>query len=242
MSSWRQAVAVTPDISCEPGWCLNYTQRAFNVGWAGSTATDAWNKAQFKHTGTDFPSEVAVPVWFAMAGEPAGHVVVRMGDGTIYSTSHPTNKTPYHHPSLKHLMDYYGGRLTLRGWSEDIGGTRVIEEGGKNMDYDDVVAFYRFGLGREPESEQVVRNLVGKKPAEAMDATRAGKEWRDRQAAVKNLATVQTIAGIRGDQLIRIAKAAKTTDSDIDTIIKKLEAPAGEDITDLEPGVYRVSK
>lgn len=158
MAGWKQAVSVTPNISCEPGWCLNYTQRAFNVGWTGSTATDGWDRAKFKHTGTDFPSDVAVPVWFAMKDEPAGHVVVRMGDGTIYSTSHPTNKTPYHHPSLKHLMEYYGGRLTLRGWSEDMNGTKVITKGEDMADVQDV-RNWGGEIWGVPVDEQTVKNL-----------------------------------------------------------------------------------
>lgn len=126
--SWRQLVAPNPSIPVKPGWCLAFVQQAFRAPWAGSTATDGWNKAQAKHADQNFPNGVAVPVWFAMAGEPAGHVALRMADSSYYSTSHPTNTTPYHHPSLAHLMTYYGGRLTVRGWSEDLNGYRVIEQ------------------------------------------------------------------------------------------------------------------
>lgn len=130
--SWQQVKTPNIGVPCRPGWCLQYVQNAFDALWAGLTATDGWNQAQFKHADDKFPDGVAVPVWFAMKGEPAGHVAVRMADGSYYSTSHPTNKTAYHHPNLQHLLTYYGGRLTLRGWSEDLNGMRVIAKG-ENM-------------------------------------------------------------------------------------------------------------
>lgn len=123
--AFQQLISPNTGVKCVPGWCLTYVQNAFGVGWAGYTATDGWGRALFKHADDKFPN-VAVPVWFAMKGEPAGHVAIRMADGSYYSTSHPTNTTAYHHPNLQDLLNYYGGRLTLRGWSEDLNSVRLI--------------------------------------------------------------------------------------------------------------------
>lgn len=126
--AYEQTTRVTPNIACKPGWCLQYVQGVFNAPWSGATATQGWNLTKHKHKNDKFPNDVAVPVWFSMKGEPAGHVAVRMKDGSYYSTSHPTSNKPTHHPNLQHLLDYYGGRLKLRGWSEDMNGYKVIKE------------------------------------------------------------------------------------------------------------------
>lgn len=126
--AYEQTTKVTPNIPCKPGWCLQYVQGVFHAPWSGATATQGWNLTKHKHKNDKFPNDVAVPVWFSMKGEPAGHVAVRMKDGSYYSTSHPTSNKPTHHPNLQHLLDYYGGRLKLRGWSEDMNGYRVIKE------------------------------------------------------------------------------------------------------------------
>lgn len=124
--SWQQIKDFDVTTTAPPGWCLNHVQRGFDAGWAGSTATDGWNRAQFKHTDENYPDGVWVPVWFAMKGEPAGHVVAYKKGFGLYSASDNDNEGDFH-PSIKHLMDYYGGRLTLRGWSEDLNGTRVVQ-------------------------------------------------------------------------------------------------------------------
>lgn len=164
--SFIQIINPNVGIPCIPGWCLQYVQNAYGTPWAGATATDGWNRAQFKHADGNFPNDVAVPVWFAMSGEPAGHVVIRMADGSYYSTSHPTNRTAYHHPNLNHLLSYYGGRLSLRGWSEDLNGTRVIKEG--EMPIPNTDNFYwryrkamQYIRGRDMSREEFNKNFVG---------------------------------------------------------------------------------
>jgi hypothetical protein len=75
---------------------------------------------------------VAHPVWYGLDKEPAGHVVIRMPDGSVYSTSDLTN-TPHHHPDLADLeryYAYYGMNLTYRGWTEDVQGIPVITDFG----------------------------------------------------------------------------------------------------------------
>jgi hypothetical protein len=126
--SWKQLHKPNTGIPVTPGWCLTYVQDAFGAPWSGATATQGWQLAKKKHKDGKYPKGVAVPVWFSMAGVPAGHVVIRMADGSVYSTSSPTSTRATHHSSMTALKSYYGGRLTLRGWSEDLNGYRVVKE------------------------------------------------------------------------------------------------------------------
>lgn len=128
-----QLIAPNTGIACKPGWCLQYVQDAFGVvggpgyRWAGS-ATQAWNQSPTQHPDWNFPSGVAHPVWFELANEPAGHVAIRMPDGTVFSTSDLGN-TAHHHSSMADLMGYYayyGMPLTYLGWTEDVENVQVL--------------------------------------------------------------------------------------------------------------------
>jgi hypothetical protein len=127
---FTQRITPNPNISCKPGWCLEYVRRTFGqpaVPGYG-TATAGWNNSKTQHRDRNFPAGVAVPVWYALANEPAGHVVLRLPDGSVYSTS-DLGTVPHHHPDLADLERYYakyGMTLTYRGWTEDIQGTPVI--------------------------------------------------------------------------------------------------------------------
>lgn len=127
----KQAIVPNPHIPCKPGWCLAYVNEAFGVPKKYGSATAAWYGSATKHTGRDFPPGCWVPVWYALAGEPNGHVVLLTPDGSCYSTSDPST-TPHHHPSLSHLEAYYawyGSPLTYRGWTEDVEDTAVLASG-----------------------------------------------------------------------------------------------------------------
>jgi len=121
--------------------CLQYVRQAFGAPLVEPTATEGWNRAKYKHTDFNFPDGVAVPLWFAIPGVSAGHVVIRMPDGSVYSTSDNSN-VPHHHPSLADLIWYYGPRvqpeyqlkLQYLGWSEDISTVRVVQEASIQVD------------------------------------------------------------------------------------------------------------
>lgn len=125
----RQLITPTPDIPCTAGWCLQYVRQAYGLPARYGSATEAWDNSTSQHTGRDFPPGLWTPVWYAVAGEPLGHVVLLAPDGSVYSTSDLTT-TPHHHPDLTDLENYYayyGMALTYRGWTEDVAGYPVLD-------------------------------------------------------------------------------------------------------------------
>jgi hypothetical protein len=126
---FKQTITPNPNISCRPGWCLEYVRTAFGLPVKYPTADAAWDASTTKHRDTAFPAGMAVPVWFDVAGVPAGHVALRMPDGTVYSSTNPNSTVPRRHPSIADLMAVYaaaGLPLTYRGWTEDVCGYRVV--------------------------------------------------------------------------------------------------------------------
>lgn len=124
-----QLITPTPDIACRPGWCLEYVRKTFGLPGRYDSATEAWFESDSQHLDRDFPAGVSHAVWYGIVQEPLGHVVLRMADGTVYSTS-DNNNTPHHHPSLEHLESYYayyGMNLVYRGWTEDVASYPVIQ-------------------------------------------------------------------------------------------------------------------
>lgn len=126
---FSQTVVPDPFIPCKPGWCLMYVRQAFGASAVEPTATAGWVNAKRRHEDMNFPEGCWVPVWFSLKFEPAGHVALLAPDGSVYSTTHPTNLTATHHPSMAHLMAAYEryNPLTFLGWSEDISGVTVVE-------------------------------------------------------------------------------------------------------------------
>jgi hypothetical protein len=121
-----QLITPNPNIWCEPGYCLMYVRQTFGLDGLYPTATAGWNAAQRKHLDRDFPPGCYVPIWFRLGKEPRGHVALMTPNGSVFSTSDPTN-TPHHHPSLDHLLAYYSGlEPTYLGWTEDIEGVAVV--------------------------------------------------------------------------------------------------------------------
>ncbi len=107
------------------GWCLWWVQEAFKTTHKYPRAIDEWNQNTYNHKELP-PKGVWVPVFFTMQGVPAGHVAIAAPDGSIYSTSSPYSLNPIHHKNLVALNSYYGGKLGYLGWSEDIGGQRLV--------------------------------------------------------------------------------------------------------------------
>lgn len=123
----KQLITPNPHIKCYPGWCLMYVRQAFGLNGLYPSATAGWNAARYKHRDRNFPAGRWVPVWFQLGEEPLGHVALMAPDGSVFSTSDPSN-TPHHHPNLDHLLSYYRAlRPTYLGWTEDIEGVAVVK-------------------------------------------------------------------------------------------------------------------
>lgn len=127
---FKQLITPNPRIACRPGWCLEYVRKGYGLPVRYGSAIEAWNASTSKHRDQAFPAGVWVPLWFTVKGVPAGHVVHRAPDGSIYSTTDPVGTVAHHHPNLADLLGYYsraGLPLTYLGWTEDVAGTRVVQ-------------------------------------------------------------------------------------------------------------------
>ena len=107
------------------GYCLWWVQQAFGTPHRFNAAIDEWKANTLNHKEKP-PKGLWTPIFFTMRGVPAGHVAISAPDGSIYSTSSPHSLVPVHHKNMQDLLNYYGGKLTYLGWSEDIGGERVV--------------------------------------------------------------------------------------------------------------------
>lgn len=123
--AWKQDIAPNVNIACRPGWCEQYVRQAFGQPAKYATATAAWNGQEDKHTDRNHPGGVAVAAYWAVTGEPAGHVAVWNSDGSVWSASHPTSTSPIRFANLEAIERYYGGRLQWRGWGTYVSHARV---------------------------------------------------------------------------------------------------------------------
>jgi hypothetical protein len=111
------------------GYCLAVVQHMFGAGWAGSTAADAWNRAEGKHTDRNLPTGVAVPIYFDHWGDYGygyqnyGHIVVYK-DGLFYSSPLSHKPTADVFGSIEEIERKY--RAQYIGWAESVGPHRVL--------------------------------------------------------------------------------------------------------------------
>ena len=106
------------------GWCLAYVQTAFGTGWSGSTAWDCWtNRLTKKHADRNLPAGVYIPIFFS-GYYGMGHTAIYK-DGKVWSS--PLTHKPYADVfnSVGEVERSFG--VTYVGWSEDLGGSLVVE-------------------------------------------------------------------------------------------------------------------
>jgi|GEM_PF-3120777 len=101
------------------GMCLRYTRQWFGVASKYPTAASAWSHAAHKHPGEMPPSGAVVPVWFKYTN-PAGHVAMRLSDGSVVTV----NGFKVSRFSSIAAMTWAGFGAYL-GWAEDLNGVRV---------------------------------------------------------------------------------------------------------------------
>lgn len=129
--SWVQKFS--PDLGTEdyPGWCLRFTQTAWNAPVMYYCARESWDNSGFQHT--DGLPSVAVPVywswWGTINGETRdwGHVAVLLPDGRVLSS--PLTWAQGYGQTIASSVDEVSNILgaTFLGWTEDINGLRVVD-------------------------------------------------------------------------------------------------------------------
>lgn len=128
----KQLITPTPIIPCMGGWCLQYVRQAYGLDAKYASATEAWEKSTSKHRDRNFPPGLWIPVWYGIAENPLGHVVLLAPDGRVYSTSDYSG-WPVIHNSLSDLEAYYAYydmTLQYRGWTEDVASYAVLANTG----------------------------------------------------------------------------------------------------------------
>lgn len=123
---------INPRISgfrVEGGMCLQAVQNSFNTEHPYATAMAQWNGAGNKYTGKA-PDGLAVPVFFSLGGEPAGHVAVMFADGRVGSSTRAgVYQSLYMHPNLDDLIKVYRGvgwNIQYLGWKDTVGTQKVV--------------------------------------------------------------------------------------------------------------------
>lgn len=128
------------------GWCLRFTQSAFNAPVAYPSARSAWDGQKGRHVGERPPKGVAVPIWFdhwGSYGSPAswgnwGHVAVSLPDGRVFTSPMYASQLSHWdagkgtmvgsaiYPSIEALQKVIGGSPTYLGWSEYLNGKQIV--------------------------------------------------------------------------------------------------------------------
>lgn len=148
--AWRQVVTPNLDpVITQPngrggtytlsdwvGWCLAYVQFSYGAAYAGSPARVSWNSyTKFRHADRDIPVEVYVPLWFS-GYYNQWHVLIarfnRDGSGVAWTSPNSAKAAAdlISFSSLDSLVSQlkrgWSSDTAFVGWSEDVGGTRVI--------------------------------------------------------------------------------------------------------------------
>lgn len=128
----NQLVQPNLNVKGTLGYCLVYVRDVFSAPWAGADAWTSWNHhTQFRHTDA-LPSGVYVPIWFDgyWNGERYGHTAVYK-DGKVWSSPYKAGQSFAVLSSIAEVERIY--KMKYVGWSEDIGGKRVVINKGEDM-------------------------------------------------------------------------------------------------------------
>lgn len=119
------------------GWCLAVVQFAFGAAYAGSPARVSWQSyTKYKHADRNIPVGIYVPLWFSGYYNQWHVLIVKMNnDGSGAAWTSPNDPKPsmdvINFSNLDNLVAQlkqgWSHDTEYIGWSEDIGGTRVIE-------------------------------------------------------------------------------------------------------------------
>jgi hypothetical protein len=131
--NYKQLVVPNLGVNVAVGNCLMYVREAFGAPAGTEYAWEGWENATLKHTGSDFPADVSVPIWFSyiIGGADEGHVAINVPGVGIYSSPWQGGLGHYVARSVAELICIYSDDgehpMALVGWSEDVNGLRVVE-------------------------------------------------------------------------------------------------------------------
>lgn len=174
----QQLIQPNTNITYVGGLCLKAVQDAYGTDHPYPTAIAQWNDGQPQHTDLP-PAGVAVPIFFSMSGEPAGHVAINLTDGRVASSSEPGTHTGlYIHKDIADLVKYYSTvyKLNYLGWKEVVGTKKVIGEDMCTADNYIVQALAEGLLDRTAAGDQNLLNNVGGEIKTVIDTIRSYPE------------------------------------------------------------------
>lgn len=130
--AWKQLRQPDLGVTYEGGMCLKACREVFGIPAKYGTAMQDWNSG-VKYTSAP-PPGVAVPVYFSLGTEPAGHIAIHLPNGRVASsTQNGIHKGLYIHPNMADLVRIYAkynGSCTYLGWSTEVNDTAVVAEQG----------------------------------------------------------------------------------------------------------------
>lgn len=223
----KQLVSPNVEISEAAGMCLQYARRVFSAPVVEATAWEGWTRSKYRHENREFPSGLAVPVWFDWWGQlpgdeqkfQYGHAAVRLSDGSVWS-SPLSGKGRARFGSVDELTRAFGGGMKYVGWSEDISEVKVVEIGGEEMEstsYEVARLYAQKILFRDMDRGEWEKFHQGKSRNQLFDEFSTSAEWEGKWRII-NIEYPQVLGRLQAS-----------------------EKPASNyDATELKPGVYRV--
>ena len=127
--AWNATSTLDTSTQDYAGYCLRFTQTAFDAPVAYPTAWDAWLAVDGKHEGDRSSPGVPVAGWFESWGTYGfgeyknwGHACVLMPDGTLFSSPGSGYGNKWF-ASIEQAENQWGMRWV--GWSEYLNGKQL---------------------------------------------------------------------------------------------------------------------
>lgn len=133
--AYKQIKAPNLSTTDLPGWCLRFAQKAFGVPAKYEYAWLNWVASKTQHgPGEPLPQDVSVAVWYTYTGtidginRNWGDVAIHVpGKGVFGTPQRGAGKSNRWDGSIQARASWLGGGAKYVGWTEDIGGVKVVE-------------------------------------------------------------------------------------------------------------------
>ena len=119
-------------VKGEAGWCLSVQDDVWGVPHMYLTAHDAYNSAQFKHSGETPPAGIDALCYWTYSGDgDAWHVATRAKDGRMFSSPFDVAYGNQWFASIDAMtarIRKIDPSCQYVGWVEDLSGVRLVKE------------------------------------------------------------------------------------------------------------------